>query len=375
MTAWGDRISQRNAAIASAGRWRTIRALDGSGPVFQLDDGREVVSFASNDYLGLSHHPAVEAAAVEAIGRWGMGSGSSRLVVGDRPIHRQLEEALAGWKHTEAALVFPTGFAVNVGVLAALGSEDGLVLSDEHNHASIVDGCRLARAEVAIYPHVDVDHVAKLVAATRPGRPVIVVTDAVFSMDGDLAPLGQLARVCLAQGALLIVDEAHAVLPPWWSPPAGLDLLRVGTLSKMLGSLGGFVAGAKPLIDHILNAARSFIFTTAPTPADMAAALAALQIFESDEGVALLGRLRGVVDRIAPAHPSPILPIILGDEARAVQASARLLEDHGLLVPAIRPPSVPPATSRLRVAFSAAHTDAQIALLAGALDALGLAGR
>ncbi|HWW53006.1 MAG TPA: 8-amino-7-oxononanoate synthase [Acidimicrobiales bacterium] len=372
MTGWGDRVSQRNAAIAGAGRWRTIRALDGRGPLFTLDDGREVVSFASNDYLGLSQHPSVVHAAVDAIGRWGTGAGSSRLVVGDRPIHRQLEAALADWKDTEAALVFPTGYAANVGVLSALGTGDALILSDEHNHASIVDGCRLARAEVVVYPHADVEHVAKLLATT-PGRPSIVVSDAVFSMDGDVAPLGGLARTCLEHGALLVVDEAHAVLPPTWSPQAGLDVLRVGTLSKTLGSVGGFVAGPRSLIDQIINTARSFIFTTAPTPADMAAALAALQVLRSDEGDALLGRLSRSVDRLAAGHPSPIVPIILGDEGRALDASTRLMEEHGLLVPAIRPPTVAPGTSRLRLALSAAHTNAQVERLVEALEALELA--
>lgn len=374
MSDWADRIAQRNAAIASAGRWRTIRALDGPGPLFTLEDGRQVVSFASNDYLGLSQHPSVVRAAVDALGRWGTGAGASRLVVGDRAVHRQLEAALAAWKHTEAALLFPTGFATNLGVISALGAGDTLVLSDERNHASIVDGCRLARAEVVVYPHADVEHVAK-VLATTPGRSTIVVTDAVFSMDGDVAPLDELAITCREQEALLVVDEAHAVLPPVWSPPDGLDVLRIGTLSKTLGSLGGFVAGPGPLIHHIINEARSFIFTTAPTPADTAAALAALEVLESDEGTGLVVRLRALVDRLRPGHPSPILPIIVGDEARAVEASARLLDDHGLLVPAIRPPTVAPGTSRLRVALSAAHTDAQVERLADALEVLGSRGQ
>ena len=374
MSGWADRISRRNAAIAAAGRWRTIRALEGRGPQFVLDDGSEVVSFASNDYLGLSQHPLVAQAALEAIGRWGTGSGASRLVVGDRAVHRGLETALAAWKDSEAALVFPTGFAANLGVLSALGSSEALIVSDEHNHASIVDGCRLAHAEVAVYAHADVEQVTKLLA-TVPSRPSIVVTDAVFSMDGDVAPLGDLAQACVEHEALMVVDEAHAVLPPTWSPPAGLDVLRVGTLSKTLGSLGGFVAGPRPLIEHLVNVARSFIFTTAPTPPDMAAAAAALGVLQSDEGTVLVGRLRSAVDRLAPGHPSPILPVILGEESRAIYAADRLLQEFGLLLPAIRPPTVAPGTSRLRVALSAAHTDAQIERLAHALDALGLAVR
>jgi 8-amino-7-oxononanoate synthase len=372
VTGWDDRIRSLNAGIAESGRWRTIRALDGSGPEFELDDGRRVVSFSSNDYLGLSKHPAVRAAAVDAVARWGTGAGASRLIVGDRPVHRQLEEALAEWKRTEAALLFPTGFAANLGVLTALGRDDVLIVSDELNHASIVDGCRLARADVVIYPHLDVEQVTKILDGAA-GRPAIVVTDAVFSMDGDGAPLNDLATVCERYGALLMIDEAHVVLGRPWSPPAGVDIVRVGTLSKTLGTLGGFVASSRQLINHIINVARPFIFTTASTPADAAAALAALGVLRSSEGADLIGRLSGHVNRLAPGHPSPIVPVVLGSEDRAVQAAADLLDHHDLLVPAIRPPTVPPGTSRLRIALSADHSDLQVTRLIEALDRLDAA--
>ncbi|MHB8463254.1 MAG: aminotransferase class I/II-fold pyridoxal phosphate-dependent enzyme [Acidimicrobiales bacterium] len=362
MNGWAERVTRRNAAIHAAGQWRQVRALDGRGPVFDLDDGRRVVSFASNDYLGLSQHPAVCAAAIAAIERWGAGSGSARLVVGDRPPHRDLEGALAEWKGCEAAVLFPTGFAANLGVLSALGAEDVLIVSDELNHASIVDGCRLARAQVAISRHRDVGHVKDLLA-THDG-PAIVVTDVVFSMDGDVAPVDELVELCERSDALLVLDEAHAVLEPC----RGLNgVVRVGTLSKTLGSIGGFVAGSRALVDLIVNAARPFVFTTAPTPGDSAAALAALAILRSDEGVGLLDRLRRHVERVAPGHPSPIIPVVVGAESAAVELSTRLLDDHGLLVPAIRPPTVAPGTSRLRIALSAAHTDEQIELLVTAL--------
>jgi 8-amino-7-oxononanoate synthase len=371
VTAWSDRVAARNADLRRAGRWRTIRALDGAGPEFTLDDGRRVVSFASNDYLGLSHHAAVRAAAVDAINMFGTGSGASRLVVGDRRSHRDLEQALAAWKATKSAVLFPTGFAANLGVLATFGTEDALILSDERNHASIVDGCRQSRAEVSIYPHGDREFVAKALGAAGR-RPAIVVTDAVFSMDGDVAPLDDLASAALECGALLVVDEAHSVLGPPFTPPVGVEVLRVGTLSKTLGSLGGFVAGSQSLVDHIINVARPFIFTTASTPADTAAALAAIDVIRSDEGDRLVQRLRSLVDRVAPGHPSPILPVLVGDEEDALEASARLLDKHQLLVPAIRPPSVAPGTSRLRVALSAEHTDAQVDRLVAGLKDLGL---
>jgi 8-amino-7-oxononanoate synthase len=329
-----------------------------------------VVSFASNDYLGLTQHPAVVAAAHAALDRWGAGSGAARLIVGSRPVHSELEAELAEWKTSERALLFPTGFAANLGVLSTLAAPGVRVCSDELNHASIIDGCRLGRGDVHVYPHRDVDAVDQLLTYTERS---IVVTDTVFSMDGDVAPVDDLLEVCRAHGALLVLDEAHAVLGPHVKVPDGADVLRVGTLSKTLGSLGGFVAGPTPFIDFLVNRARPFIFTTASTPADTAAARAALRVLRSDDGEALVARLRRHVQRIAPGHPSPIIPVVLGDERRALAASAALLE-RGLLVPAIRPPTVAPGTSRLRIALSAVHTDDQIALLAAALrDIVGRA--
>jgi 8-amino-7-oxononanoate synthase len=302
-------------------------------------------------------------AAAEALERWGTGSGSARLIVGSRPVHRGLESEIAAWKHSEAALLFPTGFAANLGVLTTFATAGVLVVSDELNHASIIDGCRLSRGRVEIARHRDVAHVDALL--TAHDGPAIVVTDTVFSMDGDEAPLDDLLEVCARRDALLMVDEAHAVLGP--DLPEHRDVLRVGTLSKTLGSLGGFVAGPQACIDLVINAARPFIFTTAPTPADSAAALAALRVLRSSEGDALVERLRAHIERIAPGHPSPIVPIVLGDEQRALDASTHLLDDHGLLVPAIRPPTVAPGTSRLRIALSSAHTDQQVDRLAKAL--------
>jgi 8-amino-7-oxononanoate synthase len=327
-----------------------------------------VVSFASNDYLGLTQHPDVIAGARAALERWGAGSGAARLIVGSRPAHHELEAALAEWRRTERAVLFPTGFAANLGVLTTLGLAGTTIFSDELNHASIVDGCRLARAAVDIYPHGDLDQLAKRLDACL--GPAIVVTDTVFSMDGDVADLGALAPLCAARGALLVVDEAHAVLGPDL-PVTDAPVIRVGTLSKTLGSLGGFVAAPAVFADLVVNRARPYIFTTASTPADTGAAQAALAIVRSAEGDALRARLRANVDLIAPSHPSPIVPIVVGDEEDAVAAAAALLHE-GLLVPAIRPPTVPPGTSRLRVALSAAHTPEQVRALAAALDRLGL---
>ena len=376
MTAWDARVDAELAGIRAAGQWRVTRELATTGPVTGVVDGRPVVTFASNDYLGLTHHPAVVAAGHAALDRWGAGSGASRLVVGSRPLHAELEAEIADWKGTEAALLFPTGFAANLGLLATLGGPGVTILSDELNHASIVDGARLARAGVRVFRHADLDHLAKLLVDVegRGEGPALVVTDSAFSMDGDVAAVEALIDLCAGHEALLVLDEAHAVLGP--DVPAGraddqgVTVLRMGTLSKALGSLGGFVAGPSPYVDLLRNRARPFVFTTAPTPADVAAALAAVRVVRCPEGAALAARLRRHVDRLRPGHPTPIVPVVLGDEATALAAADRLL-DHGLLVPAIRPPTVPAGTSRLRVALSAAHTGAQVGALVTALAGLG----
>lgn len=359
MRSWGAWSAAEGDAIRAGTQWRQVT---------NFEPGGAIVSFASNDYLGLTRHPAVIGAAHEALDRWGAGAGAARLVVGSRPVHSELERAIADWKREESALLFATGYAANLGVLTTFGTAGTRILSDERNHASIVDGCRLSAARVEVFRHVDVDHLAFLL--DQSSEPSVVVSDTVFSMDGDLAPVDALAEVCLRAGALLVLDEAHAVLGP--DPDLdGVEHLRVGTLSKYLGSLGGFVAGARSMVDLLVNRARTFIFTTAPTPADTAAALVALTVLRSSEGEQLKARLRANMDRVQPGHPAPIVPVIVGDENDAMRAAAALL-DRNLLVPAIRPPTVPAGTSRLRVTLSAAHTADQVDDLAVALADLQL---
>ena len=374
-TSWTDWFDSQTASIHASGRWRAPRSFDANGPVGEFD-GRQVISFASNDYLGLTTHPSVRQAAIEAAQRWGTGSGASRLVVGSRPIHHDLETSIAHWRTSEAAILFPTGFAANLGLLATIGAPGVVIHSDELNHASIIDGCRLARANgarIMIYPHLDLATLETNLAQSDGVRQV-VVTDTVFSMDGDVAPIGQLATLCARHNALLVVDEAHAVLEPVPSAEVnGAVVVQVGTLSKTLGALGGFVAGPRSLIDLLVNRARTYIFTTAPSPADAAAALAAIALLQSPEGTAMTDRLRELVARVRPGHGSPIIPIVLGDEATALDAARQLL-DRGLLVPAIRPPTVPVGSSRLRIALSAAHTDEQIDMLIDALRSLEMDG-
>ncbi|MGH9079931.1 MAG: aminotransferase class I/II-fold pyridoxal phosphate-dependent enzyme [Acidimicrobiales bacterium] len=387
-SSWPAWVDHSSGAVMASGRWRRPRTFDAAGPVGQLDDpfgpagARPVVSFASNDYLGLASHPAVVAAAHEALDRWGAGSGASRLVTGTRPVHAELEGALAGWKGCERAVAFPTGFAANLSVLSVFGAEGAHIFSDELNHASIVDACRLARAEVTIYPHGRLDRLDQLLSAAPACRP-IVVSDTVFSMDGDEADVSGLLAVASRRGALLVLDEAHAVLgpepvaSPGWGASPGVDLLRVGTMSKTLGSLGGFVAGPARFTEYLVNRARPYIFTTASTPADAAAALAAVGVVRSAEGALLLARLAGHVARVAaavgrPAWRIPIVPVVVGAEDEAVGASQQLLS-RGVWVPAIRPPTVAPGTSRLRITLSAAHTDEQVDRLIGGLVDIGMA--
>jgi 8-amino-7-oxononanoate synthase len=368
---WSDWVGERCDEIRTRGQWRTTRALTDGAPSTSVDGSRRrVVTFASNDYLGLSQHPAVVDAAAKALDTYGTGSGASRLIVGTRPVHHELEAMIAAWKGTEAALLFPTGYMANIGVLTAFGARPGaLIISDARNHASIIDGARLARARVEVVAHGDLGGLSDTL---RNEPNAIVVSDSVFSMDGDVAPVGELAALCDANGALLVLDEAHAVLGP--SSPVADHVIIVGTLSKTLGSVGGYVAATRAQIDLLRNTARSFIFTTAPAPADAASAHAAIDVVRSAEGDSLRAVLRANIDRVRPGHPSPIVPIIVGAEDDAMRASDALLE-RGLLVPAIRPPTVEPGTSRLRVALSAAHTPEQVGELVAALRDLSLLER
>lgn len=368
---WTEWVDEQLDVVRASNRWRSPLPFDSLGPLGRLPNGAEVLSFSSNDYLGLTHHPEVIEAAIAATQRWGAGAGASRLIAGSRPIHHELEVRLSEWRETEAALVFPTGFAANLGLLGTLGSRGCTIFSDELNHASIIDGCRFARsngADVKVYKHCDVDDLRQKLEQTE-GR-IIVVTDSVFSMDGNTAPINDLIELCGAFGAMLITDEAHGVLEPV-PHNHNVEIVQVGTLSKTLGALGGFIAGRQNIIDLCVNKSRSWIFTTALQPGAAAAANAALKIVMSPEGEQLKAKLRHNIDRMRPQHDSPIIPIMCGTEARALELSTALLE-RGMFVPAIRPPTVPENTCRLRVALSASHNDEQISQLLNALDDLGV---
>ena len=356
-------------------RLRDLRTLVPLDARRALLDGREVRLFCGNDYLGLSQHPDVREAMSQASERHGMGPRGSALICGHTEEHRGLEADLAELKGSEAALVFPTGFAVNLGVLAALGGPETAFFSDALNHASIIDGCRLAHGTVSVYRHRDVADLERLLSESSAGRKVIV-TDTIFSMEGSWAPLAELVELKNRQGAILVIDEAHATLvhgPGGGGVADALGLagdieFQVGTLSKAVGAQGGYVATSAPARKWLLNTARSYVFSTAlPLPV-VVAARAALSVARRDPSLreTLRARIAQLSEDLGTPLTSPIASIVLGAEERALEASAQLLEE-GLLVPAIRPPTVPVGSARLRVALSAAHSEQDVADLGRAL--------
>jgi 8-amino-7-oxononanoate synthase len=355
---------------------RSLRSLDSpQGPVVQLN-GREVINFSSNDYLGLASSDVLKNAMMEGIARHGAGSGASRLVCGGLAPHRELEEALAAFKGAEAALTFSSGFAVALGVIPALMGKDDVIIMDKLCHASLVDAARLSGATIRIFPHNHLEKLERLLQS-HEGRRTLVITESIFSMDGDAALLKEIVEFKDQHGAWLLLDEAHAVGvlgPQGRGLAAALGLeqridLQMGTLSKSLGLSGGYLAASRTVIDLLVNKARSFIYSTAPSPAVAHAASAALQLCLSAEGDARRAQLQANLAALGRGvQPSAIVPVIIGDESAAMQLSAQLLEE-GYLIPAIRYPTVARGTARLRVTLSAAHRASQVLPLAARLNA------
>lgn len=354
---------------------REVRALGSpQEPVVALD-GEQLILMASNNYLGLATDPRVVAAAAEAARRWGAGSGSARLISGGTELHDELEQRLAALKRTAAALVFSSGYLANLGTISALVGRGDAIFSDELNHASIIDGARLSQAAVHVYRHADPSHLASLLRDHRGSGRRLVVTDTVFSMDGDLAPLPAIVEACEREDAILMVDEAHAsgvVGPGGRGAVAYFGLegrvpVVMGTLSKALGSAGGYIAGSQDLIAFLRHRARAFIFDTAPPPPAVGAAIAAIEVLGSEPERP--ERARALARRLAdglrasgfdvPEPPAAIVPVVVGSAAQAL-ALSQALRANGVLVPAIRPPSVAPGTSRLRATVMATHSDDQI---------------
>lgn len=370
-----DWIDAALEQIASRGRHRSLAPVTPRTAVEVDVNGRGVRLFSSNDYLGLSQHPAIRDAVARAVLESGMGPRGAALICGYTSEHEALEADLATLAGTEAALLLPSGFAANLGVVTALGGEDATVFSDALNHASIIDGCRLARAKVRVYRHADVDHLdALLAASTTPRR--IVVTETLFSMDGDLAPLAGIVDVCERHGATLVTDEAHATLV-FGSRGSGLAEslgladrvdVHIGTLSKALGSQGGFVATSSRTREYLLNVARAYVFTTSPTLPVVIAAREAIRVAAGNPGLRakLWENVQQLGESLGRSLSSQIAPLVIGDERDAVSASRSLLE-RGFHVTAIRPPTVPEGSSRLRIALSAAHSADDVAALSEAL--------
>jgi 8-amino-7-oxononanoate synthase len=365
---------------------RRLHTLDSAtGPTIQLA-GRTVLLLASNDYLGLATHPDVIQAAVQATQRYGTGAGASRLVCGTLPPHAELEQALAAFKHTPSALVFGSGYLANLGVIPSLIARGGLILADRLCHASLIDGARLSGADLRVYRHRDLNHLESLLKRTTSGRPLLIVTDGLFSMDGDLAPLPEIATLAERFGATLYVDDAHGTGVMGQSGRGTLEHFGVesrisfhmGTLGKALGSSGAYIAGPTDMIQYLINTSRPFMFTTAPPPGAAAAARAALTVLQQDPSRRTrLWRNRdhlfAGLTRLGfhlTESVSPILPILIGQADKALKFSEQLLV-HGVYAPAIRPPTVPDGSSRIRVTVTAEHSPEQIELALSAFERAG----
>jgi 8-amino-7-oxononanoate synthase len=366
------KLAQLEQAALRRSLVETRRGAD-AGPIV-MRGTRRLVSFSCNDYLGLSRHPKVKEAAIAAIRAYGTGAGASRLVTGNHPLFAKLEARLAALKGSEAACVFGSGYLANLGIIPALAGEDDLILIDELAHACIFAGTRLSSAEQRIFRHNDVEHARAILSGERDRfAHALIVTDGVFSMDGDVAPIGELAEVCAAHDCWLMTDDAHGlgVLAQGRGTTfaAGRKAevaLQMGTLSKALGSYGGYVCASQPVVDLIVTRARTLIYSTGLPPANVAAAIAALDIIAADPALTAkpLAKARAFTRRLAlPEAQSPIVPLLLGS-AEAALAASKMLEDEGFLVIAIRPPTVPAGTARLRFAFCAGHEDADVARLA-----------
>jgi 8-amino-7-oxononanoate synthase len=382
-------IAARLAELERLGLTRRLRLISGpQGPTVLLE-GKPVLLLCSNNYLGLADHPRVREAAAEAAMRWGVGAGASRLVSGTMTIHGRLEERLAAFKGAEACLLFGSGYLANLGVIGSLAGPGDTVYSDELNHASIVDGCRLSRAEVVVYRHRDAEHLEWCLRRQGGGRDGqarrLIVTDSVFSMDGDVAPLEALTEIAQAYGARIVVDEAHAIgnLGPEGRgavAEAGLEGevdVVVGTLGKALGSYGAYACASAEMVRYLLNTARSLIFSTAPPPPAVAGALAALDLLrERPHRVQRLRANAGVLRRALAAEGFPIadsemhiVPLIVGEQRATMRLCQEAIE-RGVFAQAIRPPTVPEGTSRLRLTVMASHTAAELRGAAGVLGAI-----
>jgi 8-amino-7-oxononanoate synthase len=382
--AWQDFLSATIKGAKEKDLHRELRVVDSPISTTVTVEGRSYLLFCSNDYLGLASDPRMKRASTKALQHWGTGAGASRLISGNVSLYGELEGAVSRFKGSEAALVFSCGYSTNVGVISCLVGPGDFILSDALNHASIVDACRLSRARVQVYPHGDHQYVGNFLSKGVAEGRILVVTDGVFSMDGELAPIRELHNICENFGALLLVDDAHGTGVIGSRGAGSLDyfgmegagIVQVGTFSKALGSLGGFVAGSKLVIDYVLNSARSLIYSTALPPSVLAANGEALLIVQEDptrrERLSdLISQIRSNLEPLGiPAlfGPTPILPLVIGS-AKETTCLSNFLWEKGIFVPPIRPPTVPKNQSRLRISLSALHTKTDLDRLTLALEA------
>jgi len=384
-------LNERLAAIREQGLYRKLRRVDSpQSPRIEID-GRQLLNFSSNDYLGLANEPAIKEAAIKAVEKFGAGSGASRLICGSLAPHHELEEALAAFKRAEASLVFSTGYAAAVGTIGALLGKDDVVVIDKLVHASIVDGARSCGAKLRVFAHNDLNELEEILkwadshrvskSETLNRRHVLVITESIFSMDGDHGPLREIVALKNKYGAWLMVDEAHATglygkhgggLADELGV-AGQIEVQMGTLGKALAASGGYICGSRTLIDFLINRARSFIFSTAPVPAAAAAATEAIKFVRSEAGTArrnaLWQRVKMFDSFFGTRHNSTILPIILHGEAKTVEMANALLS-RGIFVPAIRYPTVARGQARLRVTVTAAHKSEDVSAFVSTLHEL-----
>ncbi len=366
-----------------AGRYRNFRVIQSASLPEGIIQGKRYKIFCSNNYLGLANHPRLRQAACESTERLGSGSGASRLVCGNMSAHVELEEELARFKQAEAAIVFPTGYMANVGTISTLAGPEDTAIIDRLCHASIIDGCRLSGAKLQVYKHLDLDSLEHVLSRSGKYRRRLVITDSIFSMDGDIAPLPQIIELCQCYGAVSMVDEAHATgvfgEHGWgtlehFGVEGQVDVV-MGTLSKAVGSLGGFVVGPQILIDYLRQSCRSFIYTTALPPGVCAASTAGLRLIRDEpqrrqrlwENVEYLRRGLLELGFNLMGSQSQIIPVLLGDETRTMQASEALFH-QGILIPGIRPPTVPKGQCRLRITLMADHSREDLDCLLEALQ-------
>ena len=378
-------FSEEIKRLKEAGLYRQMKYLQSPQLPYVKIAGRNCLMLSSNSYLGLCDDPRLKQAAVNALEKHGVGSGGSRLTTGSYEIHKKLEEEIAAFKGTEAALVFNTGYMANVGVISAIAGRDWVIFSDRLNHASIIDGCRLSGAEVVVYEHGDAADLEKK-AQNHQDKRALVVTDGLFSVDGDIAPLPEIVNVAKKYKMLLMVDDAHATgvlgengkgTAEYFGLQNDVDI-QMGTLSKALASEGGFVAGHRVLIDYLVNKARSFIFSTALAPSTVAVSLQALEIIQAEprlrlslkENSAWLRKKLQEAGFYVRDLPTPIISVVLGPPELTVNFSNQLMEKN-IFVSAIRPPTVPQGTSRLRINLMATHTKGDLARLVDAMTQIG----